>query len=65
MLEGANLVTTEWRGREKLHYLNAEPIRTIAERWINQYDHPPAQAPAASPPGGCEWMEWHDAPDQP
>jgi uncharacterized protein YndB with AHSA1/START domain len=27
-----------WRGREKLHYLNAEPINAIADRWINQYD---------------------------
>src|ERR1700759_5084258 len=38
VLEGANLVTTTWRGREKLHYLNAEPINAIADRWINQYD---------------------------
>jgi uncharacterized protein YndB with AHSA1/START domain/DNA-binding transcriptional ArsR family regulator len=38
VLEGANLVTTVWRGREKLHYLNAEPINAIADRWINQYD---------------------------
>lgn len=38
VLEAANLVTTAWRGREKLHYLNAEPINAIAERWINQYD---------------------------
>jgi DNA-binding transcriptional ArsR family regulator/uncharacterized protein YndB with AHSA1/START domain len=37
MLEAANLVTTVWRGREKLHYLNAEPINAIADRWINQY----------------------------
>src|SRR5687768_116574 len=37
VLEAANLVTTVWRGREKLHYLNAEPINAIAERWINQY----------------------------
>ena len=37
VLEAANLVTTKWRGREKLHYLNAEPIRAIADRWINQY----------------------------
>ncbi|ONI70457.1 ArsR family transcriptional regulator [Actinosynnema sp. ALI-1.44] len=33
----ANLVTTVRRGREKLHYLNAEPINAIADRWINQY----------------------------
>ena len=32
VLEAANLVTTERRGREKLHFLNAEPIRAIAER---------------------------------
>ncbi|MBB5158223.1 ArsR/SmtB family transcription factor [Saccharopolyspora phatthalungensis] len=38
VLEAANLVTTLRRGREKLHYLNAEPINAIAERWINQYD---------------------------
>ncbi|MFI7065337.1 ArsR/SmtB family transcription factor [Kribbella sp. NPDC050124] len=38
VLESANLVTTVWRGREKLHYLNAEPINAIADRWINQYD---------------------------
>jgi uncharacterized protein YndB with AHSA1/START domain/DNA-binding transcriptional ArsR family regulator len=38
VLEAANLVTTVWRGREKLHYLNAAPINAIAERWINRYD---------------------------
>jgi uncharacterized protein YndB with AHSA1/START domain/DNA-binding transcriptional ArsR family regulator len=38
ILEDANLVTTVWRGREKLHYLNAAPIADIAERWINRYD---------------------------
>ncbi|MFG2541997.1 ArsR/SmtB family transcription factor [Streptomyces sp. NPDC048594] len=38
VLEGANLVTTVRRGREKLHYLNAEPINAIAERWISRYD---------------------------
>ncbi|HSK89683.1 MAG TPA: metalloregulator ArsR/SmtB family transcription factor [Euzebyales bacterium] len=38
VLEAANLVTTVWRGREKLHHLNAAPINAIAERWINQYD---------------------------
>lgn len=38
VLEGANLITTVWRGREKLHHLNAEPINAIADRWIHQYD---------------------------
>ena len=37
ILEAANLVTTRRQGREKLHYLNAEPINAIAERWISQY----------------------------
>jgi uncharacterized protein YndB with AHSA1/START domain/DNA-binding transcriptional ArsR family regulator len=38
VLEAASLVTTLWRGREKLHYLNAAPINAIAERWIDRYD---------------------------
>src|SRR5215211_5714329 len=38
VLEAANLVTTVWRGREKLHYLNAAPINAIAERWITRYE---------------------------
>jgi uncharacterized protein YndB with AHSA1/START domain len=38
VLEAAQLVTTLWRGREKLHYLNPAPISEIAERWIDQYD---------------------------
>ena len=44
ILEEANLVTTVWRGREKLHYLNAEPINAIADRWISQYDQPRIRA---------------------
>jgi DNA-binding transcriptional ArsR family regulator/uncharacterized protein YndB with AHSA1/START domain len=44
VLEGANLVTTVWRGREKLHYLNVEPINAIAERWISQYSRERVQA---------------------
>ncbi|MGH3610065.1 MAG: ArsR/SmtB family transcription factor, partial [Pseudonocardiaceae bacterium] len=38
VLEGANLVTTVRRGREKYHYLNAAPINEIAERWITHYE---------------------------
>jgi uncharacterized protein YndB with AHSA1/START domain/DNA-binding transcriptional ArsR family regulator len=44
VLEAANLITIVWRGREKLHYLNAVPINAIAERWINQYDRERARA---------------------
>jgi uncharacterized protein YndB with AHSA1/START domain/DNA-binding transcriptional ArsR family regulator len=39
VLEAAGLVDTVWRGREKLHYLNAAPVREISDRWINRY-HP-------------------------
>ena len=38
LLEEANLVVTEWRGREKLHYLNPMPIQEIYERWIAKYE---------------------------
>ena len=38
VLEGANLVATEKRGREKLHYLNPVPIQEIADRWIGKYE---------------------------
>ncbi|KHO25391.1 ArsR family transcriptional regulator [Mycolicibacterium setense] len=38
VLETANLVTTLRRGREKLHYVNAEPIVDIADRWIDRFD---------------------------
>ncbi|WP_433196669.1 ArsR/SmtB family transcription factor [Nocardia sp. CA-107356] len=37
VLEAANLITTRRSGREKLHYLNAEPINAIADRWITRY----------------------------
>jgi uncharacterized protein YndB with AHSA1/START domain len=38
VLEAADLVTTVWRGREKLHYLNPAPISDISERWITRYE---------------------------
>jgi DNA-binding transcriptional ArsR family regulator len=38
LLEAANLVTTVWRGREKLHYLNPVPLHEIQERWINKFE---------------------------
>jgi DNA-binding transcriptional ArsR family regulator len=38
ILEGANLVATVKRGREKLHYLNPVPIHDITERWIGKYE---------------------------
>jgi uncharacterized protein YndB with AHSA1/START domain/DNA-binding transcriptional ArsR family regulator len=44
VLEAASLVTTMWRGREKLHYLNVVPINAIAERWLGKYDRQRAAA---------------------
>ena len=38
LLETANLVVTEKRGREKLHYLNPVPIHEIADRWIGKFE---------------------------
>jgi len=38
VLEAANLVTTVWRGREKLHYLNPVPLHEIHERWIRKFE---------------------------
>ena len=38
VLEAANLVTTVWRGREKLHYINPVPVHDIYERWIKKFE---------------------------
>ena len=38
ILEAANLVATQKRGREKLHYLNPVPINEIAERWVKKFE---------------------------
>ena len=40
ILEEANLVSTERRGREKLHFINPVPINDIAERWIGKFERP-------------------------
>jgi DNA-binding transcriptional ArsR family regulator len=39
-LERAGLVTTQRRGREKLHFLNPVPIRLIHDRWVSKYAEP-------------------------
>ncbi len=44
VLEGAGLVTTRKRGREKLHYLNPVPIREVHDRWVSKYAEPWAAA---------------------
>jgi uncharacterized protein YndB with AHSA1/START domain/DNA-binding transcriptional ArsR family regulator len=40
LLEDANLISTVWRGRTKLHYLNPVPISEIQERWIGKFERP-------------------------
>jgi len=40
VLEEANLVTTQRRGREKLHHLNPVPIRLIHDRWVSKFAEP-------------------------
>jgi DNA-binding transcriptional ArsR family regulator len=38
VLEGAGLVVTRKRGREKLHFLNPVPIHAVAMRWLKEFD---------------------------
>ena len=40
LLEEAGLVVTRRRGREKLHYLTAVPIRLVHDRWVSKYAEP-------------------------
>jgi DNA-binding transcriptional ArsR family regulator len=40
VLEEAGLIVTKRRGREKLHFLNAVPIRLVHDRWVSKYAEP-------------------------
>jgi DNA-binding transcriptional ArsR family regulator len=40
VLQEANLVLIERRGRKKLHYLNPVPIRLIHDRWVSKFAEP-------------------------
>ena len=40
ILQDANLVSVQRRGREKLHFINPVPINQIAERWIGKFERP-------------------------
>lgn len=44
LLEAANLIATERRGREKLHFLNPVPLQQIYERWIAKFEQPRLKA---------------------
>lgn len=47
LLEAANLISTTWRGREKLHHLNPVPLHDIQERWIDKFERPRLRALSA------------------
>ena len=38
ILEEANLISTQWRGREKLHFINPVPIHEVYERWVRKFE---------------------------
>jgi uncharacterized protein YndB with AHSA1/START domain/DNA-binding transcriptional ArsR family regulator len=40
LLEAAGLIVTRRQGREKLHFLNAIPIRLIHDRWVDKFTVP-------------------------
>jgi DNA-binding transcriptional ArsR family regulator len=44
ILEESGLVTVQWQGREKKHYLNAVPIAEIGRRWIDKFSGQRAEA---------------------
>ena len=57
VLERAGLVSTRWSGREKLHYLNAVPIRLMHNRWIDKYTERQVSA-LADLKSGLETKAW-------
>jgi uncharacterized protein YndB with AHSA1/START domain/DNA-binding transcriptional ArsR family regulator len=61
VLEAAKLISTVWRGREKLHYLNPVPIYEIQERWIGNFERPRLRALS----GLKRRAEEHDMSDRP
>jgi DNA-binding transcriptional ArsR family regulator len=44
LLEEAGLITTQRRGREKLHFLNIVPLQQIYRRWLDKYSEVHADA---------------------
>jgi uncharacterized protein YndB with AHSA1/START domain/DNA-binding transcriptional ArsR family regulator len=47
VLEAANLISTTWQGREKLHHLNPVPLHEVQERWIDKFETPRLRALSA------------------
>ena len=44
ILEQAGLVSCQWHGRQKRHYLNPVPIAEIGQRWIDKFSRDKAAA---------------------
>jgi len=44
ILEDSGLISCQWRGREKRHYLNPVPIAEIGRRWIDKFSGDKAAA---------------------
>ncbi len=44
VLEAANLLAVQWRGREKMHFLNPVPLQEIYERWLCKFERPRTKA---------------------
>ncbi len=38
VLQDANLISIQWKGREKRHFFNPIPIHEIYERWIRKFE---------------------------
>ncbi len=58
ILEAANLVVSERRGRERLHHLNPVPIQDIADRWISRFQRAHLRALA-------DFKQALETPDEP
>jgi DNA-binding transcriptional ArsR family regulator len=43
VLERANLIVCRRVGRNKLHYLNPDPICQVQDRWMARYGPPPVE----------------------
>ena len=39
ILEDANLVSSQRRGREKNHFINPVPLYEVYERWVRKFEH--------------------------
>ena len=40
ILEEAGLVSAQWKGREKLHFVNTAPIADVTEGWMARFHRP-------------------------